>query len=361
MVRPATIASGAVPFFELAARGPHIAKRQTSQNACAQLSEAYSGGSGAFNGTFGSSSPALVRPSIAYECLRSIAVDTERDIALLEYLEPWLEFQSTVGILADPPEGYMYPGVDILGGFSNITSMLRNGDYDNQYDFVVDLFRLINVKPREGHLSYTPALISAIQFATPAVFISISEDGTSLPSIYLYDDYLQSQNQGYDAAEVVSFDGTPIFDWLQQRGVDNDRSQDPDASWNSQLYSAALDNIGVSAASTIFAHGNLTDRSTIVFGNDTEVSFNNVAVLVGDFSNISSGEDNVPIQAKSSTKLNCAFILSTSNTYQPILNMPFFYNKSVGGRRFGTSIQADRHGVRRGPWRFRIGRFNCFK
>ncbi|CRK27506.1 hypothetical protein BN1723_021070, partial [Verticillium longisporum] len=22
---------------------------------------------------------------------------------------------------------------------------------------------------------------------------------------------------------------------------------------------------------------------------------------------------------------------------------------------------ADRHGVRRGPWRFRIGRFNCFK
>ncbi|KAL9949451.1 hypothetical protein D7B24_003819 [Verticillium nonalfalfae] len=291
MVRPATIASGAIPFFELAARGPHIAKRQTSQNACAQLSEAYSGGSGAFNGTFGSSSPALVRPSIAYECLRSIAVDTERDIALLEYLEPWLEFQSTVGILADPPEGYMYPGVDILGGFSNMTNMLRNGDYDNQYDFIVDLFRLINVKPREGHLSYTPALISAVQFATPAVFISISEDGTSLPSIYLYDDYLQSQSQGYDAAEVVSFDGTPIFDWLQQRGVDNDRNQDPDASWNSQLYSAALDNIGVSAASTIFAHGNLTDQSTIVFGNNTEVSFNNVAVLVGDFSNISSGED----------------------------------------------------------------------
>ncbi|EEY20539.1 conserved hypothetical protein [Verticillium alfalfae VaMs.102] len=236
-------------------------------------------------------SPALVRPSIAYECLRSIAVDTERDIALLEYLEPWLEFQSTVGILADPPEGYMYPGVDILGGFSNMTSMLRNGDYDNQYDFIVDLFRLINVKPREGHLSYTPALISAVQFATPAVFISISEDGTSLPSIYLYDDYLQSQSQGYDAAKVVSFDGTPIFDWLQQRGVDNDRNQDPDASWNSQLYSAALDNIGVSAASTIFAHGNLTDQSTIVFGNNTEVSFNNVAVLVGDFSNISSGED----------------------------------------------------------------------
>ncbi|KAM0323267.1 hypothetical protein ACHAQA_008858 [Verticillium albo-atrum] len=290
MVRPASIASGAIPFFELAARSPHIAKRQTSQNACAQLSEAYSGGGGAFNGTL-SGNPTLVRPSIAYECLRSIPLDTERNTGLIEYLQPWLEFQSTVGILADPPEGYMYPGVDILGGLSNMTSMLENGDYDNQYDFIVDLFRIINVKPREGHLSYTPALISIIQFATPAVFISISEDGTSLPSIYLYDDYLQSQSQGYDAGEVVSFDGVPINDWLQQRGVDNDRSQDPDASWNSQLYSAALDNIGVSAASTIFAHGNLTDESTIVFGNDTEVTFGNVAVLVGDFSGISSGED----------------------------------------------------------------------
>ncbi|KAH6693844.1 fungal-specific transcription factor domain-containing protein [Plectosphaerella plurivora] len=35
--------------------------------------------------------------------------------------------------------------------------------------------------------------------------------------------------------------------------------------------------------------------------------------------------------------------------------------KPVGGRRFGTNITADRHGVRRGPWRFRIGRFNCFR
>jgi hypothetical protein len=41
--------------------------------------------------------------------------------------------------------------------------------------------------------------------------------------------------------------------------------------------------------------------------------------------------------------------------------MPFFYSKPVGGRRFGTNITADRHGVRRGPWRFRIGRFNCFR
>ncbi|KAI8232225.1 hypothetical protein K4K54_012232 [Colletotrichum sp. SAR 10_86] len=40
--------------------------------------------------------------------------------------------------------------------------------------------------------------------------------------------------------------------------------------------------------------------------------------------------------------------------------MPFFYSKPIGGKNFGTSVHADRHGIRRGPWRFRIGRFNCF-
>ncbi|KAK1706854.1 hypothetical protein BDP67DRAFT_582182 [Colletotrichum lupini] len=41
--------------------------------------------------------------------------------------------------------------------------------------------------------------------------------------------------------------------------------------------------------------------------------------------------------------------------------MPFFYSKPIGGRNFGTSVHADRHGVHRGPWRMRIGRFNCFR
>ncbi|KAF5526837.1 hypothetical protein CGCA056_v001814 [Colletotrichum aenigma] len=48
-------------------------------------------------------------------------------------------------------------------------------------------------------------------------------------------------------------------------------------------------------------------------------------------------------------------------THQHTFNMPFFYSKPIGGKNFGTSVHADRHGIRRGPWRFRIGRFNCFR
>lgn len=41
--------------------------------------------------------------------------------------------------------------------------------------------------------------------------------------------------------------------------------------------------------------------------------------------------------------------------------MPFFYSKNFGGRHFGTNVVADRHGVRRGPWRFSFKGFNCFR
>nr|RBQ84912.1 hypothetical protein FVER53263_20961 [Fusarium verticillioides] len=42
-------------------------------------------------------------------------------------------------------------------------------------------------------------------------------------------------------------------------------------------------------------------------------------------------------------------------------NMGLFWSKGVGGRHFGTSVHVDKHGVRRGPWRFSLGKFSCFR
>jgi len=41
--------------------------------------------------------------------------------------------------------------------------------------------------------------------------------------------------------------------------------------------------------------------------------------------------------------------------------MPFFYNKGFGGRRAGGNITADRHGVHKPVFRFRLCGFNCFR
>ncbi|CAF3511794.1 unnamed protein product [Fusarium graminearum] len=42
-------------------------------------------------------------------------------------------------------------------------------------------------------------------------------------------------------------------------------------------------------------------------------------------------------------------------------NMGLFWSKGVGGRHFGTSVHVDKNGVRRGPWRFSLGKFSCFR
>ncbi|KAF6783106.1 peptidase S41 family protein [Colletotrichum sojae] len=208
-----------------------------------------------------------VRPSLAFDCLRSVPVDVDRDVALIKYLRPWLEFQSTIGILPTPPEGYLYPAVDIFGGLDNITQILKAGSYQSQLDFAVDLYRLINVKPRDGHLAFTPIIGTLFGFETPALFVSISEDGVANPKIYLHSDYEQGVEQGYIASEVVRFDSVPILDHIQQRSIDNSRDQDPDAAYNSQLYSTALANVLETTTARQFLYTTLADESVIGFAN----------------------------------------------------------------------------------------------
>ncbi|GJC96021.1 peptidase S41 family protein [Colletotrichum higginsianum] len=288
MVHLASALARTLPLAGLAVAAPAIStpfRRQTSSNdACAEIGRAYDEAVSA-----NTTNNVVVKPSVAYECLRSIPVDVERDVAIVEYIRPWLEFQSTIGILPNPPDEYLYPGVDIFGGFDNITNSLENGGYESQLDFTADLYRLINVKPRDGHLAWFPALALLINFSTPALFVSISEDGVQAPKIYLHSDYERSLQQGYNASEVKSFDNSSIVDYIQQRAVDNSRDQDPDAAYNEQLYSAALANVLETTGARRYYHTTLSDESVIEFTNGTEATVVNTARVVTNFSGIDSG------------------------------------------------------------------------
>ncbi|KAK1524624.1 peptidase S41 family protein [Colletotrichum paranaense] len=290
MVRLTSLFARALPVAAFAvaapaASTPQLRRQVAGGEACAEIGRVYD--EAIITNT---TDDVVVKPSLAYQCLRSISVDVERDTALVRYLRPWLEYQSTVDILLDPPAEYLYLGVDIFGGLDNITQSLENGGYESQIDFTVDLYRLINVKPRDGHLSWSPVLGVLISFSTPALFISISEDGIKSPRIYLYSDYQKSTEQGYNASEVKSFDTAPIVDYIQQRSVDNSRDQDPDAAYNEQLYSAALENVLETTSAGRHLHTTLNDESVIEFANGTEVIVVNRARIVANFSGITSGQ-----------------------------------------------------------------------
>lgn len=96
--------------------------------------------------------------------------------------------------------------------------------------------------------------------------------------------------QGYIASEVVRFDSVPIVDHIQQRAVDNSRDQDPDAAYNSQLYSAALANVLETTGARQFLYTILADESVIEFANATKGTIANIAWVATNFSGINSAE-----------------------------------------------------------------------
>lgn len=85
-----------------------------------------------------------VRPSVAVSCLRSVPVDRERDLRLIEYLRPYVSFQSTIETLADPPEEYLLHGVDIWRGLDEIEARLKGFGYSSQYEVMLDLQSIVS-------------------------------------------------------------------------------------------------------------------------------------------------------------------------------------------------------------------------
>jgi len=62
---------------------------------------------------------------------------------LLSSLLPYLSFQSTIGYLKKPPQGYLLPPIDVIGGAVAIREKLRKGGYKIQLEFVSDIYQLV--------------------------------------------------------------------------------------------------------------------------------------------------------------------------------------------------------------------------
>ena len=60
-------------------------------------------------------------------------------------LLPWASWHSTIGYLKNPPEGYLVPGIDIIGGMQEIRQKLRDGGYTNQYEFTRDVRAIVRI------------------------------------------------------------------------------------------------------------------------------------------------------------------------------------------------------------------------
>ncbi|KAM7198300.1 hypothetical protein V8F33_005091 [Rhypophila sp. PSN 637] len=233
--------------------------------------------------------PVPIRPSLAYACLRSVPLDKKTALEYLDVLRPFVEWQSTVDYLRDPPKGYLSEGVDLVRGLDEIQTKLERKDYKNEFDFLADLHTLLHVRVRDYHFAQIPLLMDLFTLELGSEFISISPDGVSKPEIFLYGD-LQHENNGYSPSPVSAIDGVSAHKFLHKVSVYDGWSHDPDARLNRLFPSVANSASPFSLKASPFAL-DLPDKTTVKLRNGTKLEFTNTAWFRANFTNVSSGSD----------------------------------------------------------------------
>lgn len=243
--------------------------------------------------SFSSLSPSAPTPTIpaevAYDCLKSIPVVKEDALRLVAGLAPYLEFQSTINILKDPPSGYLIPGVDLRSGLARIESHVRDGVYSSEYDLELDLYTLV-LSAHDSHFTYVGDIFNGVfQFGRTHRLVSVSKDGVGLPKVYLETDILESKNGSFSPSPVVSINGKDAVTFLQDWASGVIEHQDPDAAYNNMFASSVASTDGTSLFSVSRLYPGAT--TTFSFENRTTRSFPNFAVPVKDLKGIRSGKD----------------------------------------------------------------------
>ncbi|TEA18781.1 Peptidase S41 family protein ustP [Colletotrichum sidae] len=210
---------------------------------------------------------ANIAPSLAWNCLSSVPVDKERDLDLLNYIEPYILFQSTLEPLASPPEGYLIPGVDVVAGLGQIRSKLTKDEYESQVDFATDL-RDIFIQASDGHFIYKPAILNIFGFVSVQGVVSVADEVTGLPRVYLSSDFNKSVINNTNVYDIDTIDGVPVAEFLEAHSYAR-FNQDPDAKYNTLFINPATGAQGGGNSFRVRLAGATPDEEVIKFTNGT--------------------------------------------------------------------------------------------
>ncbi|KAF2724234.1 hypothetical protein K431DRAFT_218178 [Polychaeton citri CBS 116435] len=235
--------------------------------------------------------------SLATKCLRSVPLDVEGNLLELQGVRTLVQFQSTLAFLEDPPEGYLYPGVDIIAGLDALEKRLHDEAYNNEYDFQLDLYSLI-ASAYDGHFAFRADIVNNVFgwiIGDRLELVSVSNDSVSLPEIYTYDDILtalsgNSTTRGPSA--IMRIDGLDVEAYLNNVASQGN-SQDPDANYNSvfpiiPLRTFNLDQ-GFSGRTALSIYPPASETTTVEFANGTTRQYLNYAVTPLNFTGVTDG------------------------------------------------------------------------
>ncbi|KAI0813875.1 hypothetical protein GGR55DRAFT_676804 [Xylaria sp. FL0064] len=219
------------------------------------------------------SSSGVIDGQTAMDCLQSFPYDATKANEFLTEIRKYIQFQSTLEVLQNPPDTYASASVDILGGLDKIGSTL----YKNQFQFDSDLRSLIR-SANDGHFFLFPCSVDPFSFSRGTVGLaSVSEDGLAQPEIYVATDVEALSLGSTIISPITTINDQDVVEYLET-AADLLASQDPDARWNSLFPSVAALATGKSDIGTLF--GQFTFNAGDWPGvNNTRLSFKNGSSL----------------------------------------------------------------------------------
>jgi hypothetical protein len=170
-----------------------------------------------------SATVALVPATAAAACLDSIPVQKDEDIALIEEMQYYINWQSNLAYLVEPPEGYTEERVDVLDEMKKVTDGLNNDEFESEYDVMYNLSMALT-KAYDFHFAFTPDILQVFRFRRGNIggglldefaLVSVSEDGKSVPKLYNYYDIMVAQDEGWNPSPITEINNSSAEDYIQ--------------------------------------------------------------------------------------------------------------------------------------------------
>ncbi|KAK2747309.1 hypothetical protein FQN57_002207 [Myotisia sp. PD_48] len=227
---------------------------------------------------------------LAYDCLSTVPFKKNDALRLIDGLNSYFQWQSTIDYLKNPPVGYLLPAVDLDAGIASIRRKVTQNSYKSEFQFQSEISSLVS-SMHDGHFDLFLDAMTIFSFQRRAFgpLASISQDGKQFPKIYSLNDLKVKNPKGWKPSAITKIDNIDVVQWLQHWSYYS-TSQDPDALYNNLFYSIPSAATG-SYGSFISTFGEYTGPQTrYTFENGTTKEVHNSAVFSESFKNVKDGE-----------------------------------------------------------------------
>lgn len=152
--------------------------------------------------------PVYFPAKLAYACLKALPINQKYAQQTADGLLGFHEVISYQTYFKNPPTPELETPVwDGAVEIQKIQDRVKNGEYQNLYDFAVDVYKVFS-NYRDGHTSFMPSVLTVFKYAHPFSIVSVAKGPTSVPKIWTLNEQRGLEKQ------VTEINGQPVVDYL---------------------------------------------------------------------------------------------------------------------------------------------------